>query len=387
MRTMTLPRHLRRSATLVVALGAAIYAAYPVVAADTIKIGAVLPITSALAAYGTPFVEAMNMAIEPVNAAGGINGRKIELIVEDAQASNTVAINALNKVLQSEPVTVFGAALGTQVLAMMPITEREKVPLIASPGTRRVTQQGAKYFFRAGTHDAVEKENWTRFLVDDLKKKRIGIIHVSNEWGYSGRDNTTEFLQKLYGLKPVSIASYQLNDKDYTAQIHQMVQDGVDAIAVQGHPVEEALIVRQLKQQGVSVPHVGSGTLCMAYQRDLVSKEEIAGHYCEAPDLLPPLNPRPQVQAFVEAYKKRTGQTPDIYAVHYYDAMNMLIAVMKKYGVDREKIRDGMKEMSYEGLIGPYKADEEGNLWHGAMVMEFMPDGSAKAIRRYKPSS
>ena len=217
-------------------------------AAQAIKVGVVVPITSVLAPYGTPFVESMNMAVEAANAAGGINGRKLELVVEDSQASNTVAINALNKVLGSNPVAVFGAALGTQVLAMMPITEREKVPLIAGPSTRRVTQQGAKYYFRNSTHDAIDKETWTRFLVDDLGKKRIGILHVANEWGYSGRDNTAMFLDKLYGLKPVSIASYQPTDKDLTAQILQMGRDGADAIVAQGHPIDEALLVKQMIQ-------------------------------------------------------------------------------------------------------------------------------------------
>jgi branched-chain amino acid transport system substrate-binding protein len=371
-----------RTAALAVAIAASPMG--PANAADTIKIGVVVPITSALAAYGTPFVEAMKLALEPVNQSGGIAGKQVELVVEDSQASNTVAINALNRVLQSDPVVVFGPALGTQVLAMMPTTEKEKIPFIASPGTRRVTQQHAKYFFRAGTHDAVEKENWTRFVVGDLKKQRIGIIHVTNEWGYSGRDNTIQYLQSLYGLKPISIASYELNNKDYTAQIHQMVDANVDMILVQGHPTEEALVVRQMRQQGVTVPHIGSGTLCMAYQRNLLTPEEIAGHYCEAPDMLPPLNERPQVQAFVDAYRKRTGETPDIYATHYFDATGMVLAIMKKYGATREKIREGLSEISYDGVIGTYKSDEEGNLWRNAMVIEFLPDGKAKPVHRYQ---
>ena len=102
----------------------------PLQAADeTIKIGVVVPITSVLAPYGTPFVELMNLAIDAANANGGINGRKLELVVEDSQASNTVAINALNKVLQSNPIAVFGPALGTQVLAMMPIWSAKRFHL------------------------------------------------------------------------------------------------------------------------------------------------------------------------------------------------------------------------------------------------------------------
>lgn len=354
-------------------------------AEETIKIGVVVPITSVLAPYGTPFVEAMNLAIDAANAGGGINGRKLELVVEDSQASNTVAINALNRVLQSNPTVVFGPALGTQVLAMMPILERDKIPFIAGPSTRRVTQQNAKYYFRNSTHDAIDKETVTRFLVEKLGKKKIGIMHVANEWGYSGRDNIIAFLDKPFGLKPVSIASYQPTDKDFTAQILQMTRDGADAIAVQGHPIDEALILKQINQLGVKVTHIGSGTLCIAYLRGLITQAEAAGHYCEGPDVMPPFNERPQVQAFVKAYKTKTGYLPDIYATHYYDATNMLISIMKKVGVDRDKIRDGFRDTAYEGIIGTYKADEEGNLWHNAVVMEFLPEGKIKIVSKYKP--
>jgi branched-chain amino acid transport system substrate-binding protein len=372
-----------RAAALAGLVSAGILCASPLQAQETIKIGVVVPITSVLAPYGTPFVEAMNLAVDAVNASGGIDGRKVELVVADSQASNTVAINALNKVLQSKPVAVVGPALGTQVLVMMPILEREKIPFIAGPSTRRVTQQNAKYYFRNSTHDAVDKETVTRFLVEDLGKKKIGIMHVANEWGYSGRDNVSAFLMK-YNLKPVSIASYQPTDKDLTAQILQMTRDGADAIVVQGHPIDEALVLKQLNQLNVKVPHVGSGTLCIAFLRGLVTPQEIAGHYCEGPDVMPPYNERPQVKAFVEAYKKKTDYLPDIYATHYYDATNMLLSTLKKVGLDHDKIRDYIRDNAYEGIIGTYKADAEGNLWHDAVVMEFLPDGKIKIVRRYK---
>ena len=85
------------------------------------------------------------------------------------------------------------------------------------------------------------------------------------------------------------------------------------------------------------------------------------------------------MKAFVEAYKKKTGYLPDIYATHYYDATGMLIQIMKKVGVDRDKIRDGFRDTTYEGIIGAYKADEEGNLWHNAVVMEFLPEERSKS--------
>lgn len=380
-------RHITRLiASVAIGASFAASATTSVSAQQPVKVGVVLPLTSVLAAYGKPYQDAMQMAVDEANKTGGINGRQIELVVEDSQASNTVAINALNKVMQSDPVAIFGPALGTQILALMPITEREKITLIGGPSTRRVSQQGAKYFFRNSPHDAISKENTTRFLVDDLGKKKIGIMHVGNEWGYSGRDNVTEFLDKLYKLKPVSIASYQPTDKDLTAQILQMQRDGADAIVIQGHPVDEALAMRQTKQLGVNVPVIGSGSLCFAYLRNLVDPADIAGRYCEAPGPLPSLSDQKNVMDFVAAYKAKTGFAPEIYTLQYYDSMGMLIDVMRKYGVDREKIREGMSQHSYKGLAGTYKADGEGNLRHDSVIMEFMPDRTVKVIREKRQS-
>lgn len=111
----------------------------------------------------------------------------------------------------------------------------------------------------------------------------------------------------------------------------------------------------------------------------------MAGQYCEAPDVLPTLNPRPAVKAFVAEYIKRAGYAPDPYPTLYYDGMNMLITVMLNYGADREKIREGMAATSFEGVLGTYKADSEGNLWHHAAVMKFLSGGEVDVPRTFDP--
>lgn len=369
---------------------AALAAAFGLAAAGTagaqqgppISLGAVLPMTGLAATYGQPYLVGVQLAVEEVNAAGGVNGRPIAITVEDSQASNTVTINAFNRVLQARPVAIMGPGLGTQILAMMPAFEREKVPVFAGPSTRRVTQQGAKWFYRTTSHDAVGKELWTRFLVEDLGKKRVGVLHIANEWGYSGRDNTSAFLKSLYGLEPVSIAAYQAGDRDVTAQLLQVQRDGVEVLVTQGFPVDEALIVRQMRQLNIDIPHIGSGSLCGAFLRGLVTHAEIEGHYCEGPDILPTLNEKPAMQAFVAAYTKRAGFPPDIYATQYYDVVRMLAAVMREHGVDREKIRDGFRTASFEGVMGTYRADAEGNLWTGSAIMRFGAGGTAQVVKR-----
>ncbi|WP_398472240.1 ABC transporter substrate-binding protein [Tardiphaga sp.] len=374
--------HLLSAAVAVSVFGASFGASEALAQAkQKVVVGVVLPLTGVLAPYGKPNLDAITLAVEEANKAGGVNGREIELVVEDTQASNTTAINALNKVLQSQPVAIIGPGLGTQILAMLPMTEKAKVPLIAGPSTRRVTQQGAKYFFRDSSHDEGDKVVLANFIAKDLKKSKVGILHVMAEWGYSGRDFLTQELKKL-GVEPVAVASYQPTDKDMTAQVTAMNSAGVDVVYTQGYPVDEALVVKKFNQLGSKADYVASASLCKAFLRDLVSAADMAGKYCQAPDVLPTANDRPAVKAFVEAYKKKAGFAPDMYIANDYDAVGMLISVMKEKGADREAIREGMSSKSYDGILGTYKADGEGNLWHNSVIMQIQPNGDVKVVAR-----
>ena len=349
-------------------------------AQQKIIIGAVLPLTGVLSPYGKPNLEAINLAIDEVNAAGGVNGRKIELVVEDTQASNTTAINALNKVLQSKPVAVIGPGLGTQILALQPLTEKAKVTLIGGATTPGVTKTGAKYYFRDSGNDAVDKKGVANFIINDLKKKKVGIIHVMAEWGYQGRDYLTKELKEQGGLTPVAVASYQPTDKDMTAQVEAMNAAGADVVFVQGYPIDESLTLKKFIQLGGTATYIASASTCKAFLRDLVSAAEVAGKYCQAPDVLPTQNDRPAVKKFVEDYKKRAGFPPDMYIAQDYDAVKMLAEIMKEKGIERDAIRDGFKAKSYDGILGNYKADEEGTLWHRRVIMEFDDGGRASVV-------
>jgi len=365
-----------------VMFGASIAAA-PVYAQAKPKIvlGVVLPLTGVLAPYGKPNLDAITLAVDEANKGGGIDGRQIEIVAEDTQASNTTAINALNKVLQSQPVAIIGPGLGTQILAMLPLTEKAQVPLIAGPSTRKVTQQDAKYFFRNSSHDEADKVVLAKFIAQDLKKKKVGILHVMAEWGYSGRDYLSQELKKL-GLEPVAVASYQATDKDMTAQITAMNSAGADVVYTQGYPVDEALVVKKFNQIGNKADYVASASLCKAFLRELVSAAEMAGKHCQAPDVLPTHNDRPAVKAFVENYKKKAGFAPDMYIAQDYDAVGMLVSIMKEKGAERDAIRDGFKSKSYDGILGNYKADAEGNLWHSSVIMKIEGNGDVKVVAR-----
>ena len=352
-------------------------------AAEPVVIGAVLPMTGSFSAYGKPYADGLRIAVDEANRSGGVRGQNLELVVEDTQGSNTGSINAFNKILLSHPAVIFGPGMGPPILAMLPAIEKHGVPTIAAPSSSSVTEKGAHFFFRATSSDAVGKEDTVRFLVDTLGRKKIGILYIDSEWGYSARDNITAHLKRLYGLAPVTEATYQPTDKDFTAQIAQMVNAGVDAIVTQGYPVDEALIAKQMGQAGVTAVHVGSGTLCNAFSQHLVATADVAGQYCGGPDILPQFSERPAARAFAETYNRLAGFYPPIYPAQYHDALAMAVAVMREVGTDPAKLRDGLATISFEGAIGTYRSDATGNLWHEDAIAAFMPDGSMKAVHRF----
>lgn len=349
---------------------------------EKIIVGAVLPLTGVLSPYGKPNLEAIQLAIDEVNTAGGVDGRQIELVVEDTQASNTTAINALNKVLRSDPVAIIGPGLGTQILALQPVTEKAKVTLIGGATTPGVTKTGAKYYFRNSGNDAEDKKLMAGFILNDLKKTKVGIVHVMAEWGYQGRDYLGKELKEQGNVEPVAIASYQPTDKDMTAQIESMNSAAAEVVFVQGYPVDESLTLKKFNQLRGTATYVASASTCKAFLRELVTPADVAGKYCQAPDVLPTQNERPAVQKFVQDYEARTGFAPDMYIAQDYDAVKMLVDIMKANGVERDAIRDGFKSTSYEGILGNYKADEEGTLWHQRVIMKFDDNGKTEVVAR-----
>ena len=148
--------------------------------------------------------------------------------------------------------------------------------------------------------------------------------------------------------------------------------------------MDEALIAKQMGQMGVKLTHVGSGTLCNAFSQHLVSTAEVVGQYCGGPAMLPEFSTDPKALAFADTYNKLAGFYPPVYPAEYHDALAMAVAVMREVGTDPQKIRDGLASISFDGVMGTYKSDAKGNLWHADVVAEFMPDGTMKEVNRFE---
>ena len=350
-------------------------------ASEEILVGLVASQTTDLATYGKVQLGSVEMAVEKVNAEGGIKGRKIRLMVEDTAASNSVALNALNKVLGSKPAAVLGPPMGTMVMAFMPVLKEDGVPFLAYPGTRRVTQQGYPALFRFVAHDGISKVAWTQFAVEKLQKKKIGMLIVANEWGYSARDVTTNVLASKYNLKPVAVETYQASDKDMSAQLLRLKSAGVDLIMQQGHGVDTALILKQVRQLNLGVPVLASSAAQTAAQLTITEGADMKGVYVEGYPV-PLQGDDASVNAWGQEWEKRNKLKPDGFAVLTYDMAMCLFEVMKQYGTDRESIIRGLKTIKYPGLASTYSADKEGNMLHESRIFQYDENKRARTLER-----
>lgn len=353
----------------------------PARAADDVVVALTVSLTTDWAIYGKNALASVQMAADKVNAEGGINGRKIKVIAEDAGNSNTVAVNALNKALGQNPAAVIGPPFATMIMAMLPVLKENPVPFLAHPGTRRTSQQGYEGMFRFVAHDGVSKVGWTRFAVEKLQKKKLGLLIVANEWGYSARDVTTATLKSRYKMEPAAIETYQASDKDMSAQLVRLKNAGVDLIVQQGHVPDTALILKQARQLNIGIPIMASSTAQTAALLDITEGADVKGLYVEGYPV-PGLSDNPVINQWGQEWEKRTRSKPDQYAVVNYDLAMCLFEVMKKYGVDRPNIVKGLKEIKYTGLIGIYQADKEGNMLHEVTIYQYDEQKRARTVEK-----
>lgn len=357
------------------------FAPPPGMAQDVIKIGVLHSRTSPFAMLGVQQINAAIMAADEINAKGGIKGKKVELIIEDSSNSNTVAVSGLNRILRDKPAALMAPIWATQLFALFPIIEKEGIPSLSTSGTRKLTQVGNKWYFRYFPHDGYTKRAYTEFALDVLGAKKVGIIHVANEYGMSGRDLIIDTLSKR-GLKPVAVESHNAPDKDMSAQLLNLKKAGADVVISQAHVADTALILKQQRQLGITMPHVASSAASMPGTLALLDGPDVDGIYVET-SAVPGFDPNPKVKAWVAGFKSKFNLDPDVFAILYYDTINMLFKAIEEAGPDREAIGRWLSKNKYEGLVTTYVNDGENNMNHKVIIVKYNKEKVPTVVKNY----
>lgn len=315
-----------------------------------IRIGVVSSMTGSAALDGQLEANGANMAADEINAAGGINGRKIQLVIEDSQTTNPGSVAAFQKIAGENVVAVVGPIFSTNVQAMMPYTDKLKLPLVMGGTNPDLTAAGNPWVFRVRPSDTISTQVMAQFLQDQYKAKKVAIFSATDAFGQGGRKGLEAAFKKL-GIESKAF-EFTSHAGDYTAQLVNMKQFQPDAICTYIPYVEDCgIFLNQAKQMGLTIPIIGSPSLVTSNSVEL-AKQNAEGIF-GVTDFFPEQNDT--AKAYTKAYKTKFAITPDIYSSYSYDAVQVIAKAIAKNGDTPEKIQAGLKAFKgWTGAEGEY---------------------------------
>jgi branched-chain amino acid transport system substrate-binding protein len=357
-----------RKILFVPALATALFSSTAAFSQETIKIGLVQPLTGSVAYNGIADVNGSKLAVEERNKAGGVLGKKIELVIEDGQCKPANSVNAAEKLIQKDKVVALsGAFCSSATAAVMPIAERYKMPFITGVSSKAdLTEKGSKYFFRAAETDALLSRAFAKILVNDLKLKSVAYVGVNDDWGRGGIDEFSRDLSAA-GVKTVAKEYFDHGATDFYTLLAKLRASNADAIFVAAETQDGSILVKQIRELGLKAKVFGVGSWATA---DFI---RLAGPAAEGIYAAVPYSytlTSPGNDAFVKKYSAKYNEQPSKYGNAGYNAMNILMEAIQRAGsTDSEKIRAALQKTDYDAPNGKYKFSAKGQAYGFSMVL------------------
>ena len=355
--------------------GAGTSAAAVTQSGDEILIGEVGSLTGSEATFGTSTRDGVDLAIKQINAAGGIKGKKLRVIVMDDQGKPEEAATAVTKLITQDKVTaILGEVASSRSLAMGPIAQSNKVPMVTPSSTNPKVTQVGDYVFRVCFIDPFQGSVMAKFATNTLKVKKAAILRdIKNDYSVGLANFFTETFKKAGGEIVVD-QSYSAGDVDFKSQLTSIKGKGPEVIFVPGYYTEVGLIARQARELGIKAPLLGGdgwdSTKLTEIGGAALNGSYFSNHY--SPD-----DQSPTVQQFISEYKNMFGAVPDGLAAMGYDAAMVLADAMKRAPtLSNQDIRDALAATKdYPGVTGKITIDKNRDAVKSAVVIEVKSTG------------
>jgi branched-chain amino acid transport system substrate-binding protein len=334
-----------------------------------IVLGSYMCNTGAFATFGQSSTKAMELAKDEINAAGGVLGKPIKLVVEDDQCKPEEAANAAQKLIQQDQVLcVIGEVASSNSLAAAPICQRAQTPMVTPSSTNpAVTQQG-DYVFRVCFTDDFQGRVMSKFAVRTLKAKTAVIFSdVASDYS-KGLSKVFREVFTADGGKILGEESYNQGDKDFRAQLTKFKALGPDVMYVPGYYGEVALILSQARQLGLKAVGLGGDGWDSPKLVEIAGKAAEGGYFSNhySKD-----DPNPVVQGFVKSFQAKYDEVPDALAACAYDAIRIVAQAIKDAGKpDRAALREALARVKdFDGVTGKITIDANRNARKSATVL------------------
>jgi branched-chain amino acid transport system substrate-binding protein len=349
-------------ACLVTALGSGARAETASCPAE-IPLGLTTALTGNLALLGTQARNGVEFAVDEINAAGGINGKKLRLSTEDTGASSTDALNVMNRIIEGKPLVIFGSMISPHVFAQTESVTKSETPFVVGATNAKVTAQGSKWLFRTHVHDGQLAALIPEYLVKTLKKTKPGIIVVADDFGLGASKGIQAALAAL-NVPPVAVTSYAPSDKDMSAQLLEIQDKGADSLIVFGRPADVALVMKQMGDLGIKLTTIGNASVVAQTTLNNLSATEADGGYAIG-GMIPQTSDDPKILDWAKRVQEKYKVPADNFTVAYYDSVYLVKSIIEKVGCDKQAIRDALASTKdWKGLLISYQADSSGDLAH-----------------------
>jgi branched-chain amino acid transport system substrate-binding protein len=341
------------------AAGAVLALASAAYAQETVKIGVIQPLTGSVAYNGQAFVNGAKLAVERRNAAGGVLGRKVELVIEDGQCRPANSVNAAEKLVQRDKVVALtGAFCSSATAAVMPVAEKYKVPLLTGVSSKAdLTEKGLQYFFRSAETDRLMSKTFSKILAEKLQLKTVAYIGVNDDWGRGGVEDFSKDLEGL-GVKTVMKEYFDHGATDFYTLLTKLRASKADGVFVAAETQDGSILVKQLKEFGIKTKIFGVGSWATADFIGLTG-DASEGIYAAVP--YASSLPGDRNKAFVDLYSGAYKEKPGKYGAAGYNAMNIMIDAVARAGkAEPNAIRDSLRKTDYAAPNGRYRFTDKG---------------------------
>ncbi len=343
---------------------------------DPIRLGEVGSMTGSEATFGLSTHQGIELAIKQLNQAGGVRGRKFEVISLDDQSKPDEAATAVTKLITQQKVSaILGEVASSRSMAMAAIAQDYKTPMITPSSTNpKVTELGT-YIFRVCFIDPFQGQVMAKFALNDLKVKKVAVLRdVKSDYSTGLAEFFRSSFQKGGGVIVLE-ESYNSGDIDFKSQLTAIRAKAPEAIYIPGYYTEVALIARQARELGMSVPLLGGDGWDSPKLTEIggvaIENSYFSNHYSNE-------SQAPQIKQFISQFKETYGTMPDGLAAMGYDAAQVLADAMSRAkSLSGADIRDALANTKgYQGVTGNITIDSNRNAVKSAVVLKVVKNGN-----------
>lgn len=334
---------------------------------NEIHIGAILPLTGGAAQWGVPARNGVMLAVDQINADGGINGKKIALDLQDDQCDPTKGVSAVqNLISTNKPVAIVGAVCSSVSLAIAPILEKDKVIMISPASTSPLLSNAGNYIFRDISTDKLRADVFAQYIMS-LGIKSLSILYINNDGGVGATDAFVQEYQKLGGVVRFKDA-YQQGQTEFRSEVAKAKRASAEAVMIVSYPSDTSILLRELKQLNFK-----GKIFALTEALDDPTVVKAAGNAANGVVYIVPAPAEgQQATEFAKQYKAEYGSEPPLYSAEAFDAVYLLKKVCAEVpDLDPAKLADSLHAVSgYKGASGSITFQKSGDVIKPMAIMK-----------------